>query len=97
MIKTKGGQGARRRTFWPKFLWYPVVTLGVLMMLLTLRLGAGHALEGPAWQKVSPATGVPVYAAAHSPQGDKPLATLTSDSDDDDGDDDGDDCPTTVT
>jgi hypothetical protein len=96
-IKARGGQGGPRRACWPKFFWYPVIALGVLMMVLTLRLGVGHALERHAWQKVSPAAGFAVYAAAHSPKWDKPLLTLTSDSDDDDGDDDGDDCPTTAT
>jgi hypothetical protein len=96
MIKTKRGQSAKRRTFRPKFFRYPVVILGVLMMLLTLRLGVGHALEGHAWQKVSPASGVALGAAAHVPKWDKPLTTLTSDDGDDD-DDGGDDCPTTAT
>jgi hypothetical protein len=93
-IKARGGQSARRRTFWPKFFWYPAVALGVLMMLLALRLGVGHALKGHTWQKISPVSGFTVCAAAHSPKWDRPLTTLTSDNDDDD-DDDGDDNPTT--
>jgi hypothetical protein len=96
-MQRRGGHGGLRRTCWPKFFWYPLVTLGVLMMLLTLRLGVGHALEGHTWQKVSPSPGFALNSAAHSPKWDKPLLTLTSDSDDDDGDDDGDDCPTTAT
>ena len=97
--KKKAGQSAYRRTFWPKFFWYPLVTLGILMMLLSLRLGVGHALEGHAWQKVSPAPGFVAYSAADALKWDKPLTTLTNNYDDDadDGGDEGDDCPTTVT
>jgi hypothetical protein len=97
MIKEEGGQAAPRWTFWSKFFWYPAVTLGILMMLLTLRLNVSHALEKRAWQKASPATEVTVYAAAHASKWDRPLTTLTSDDDDGDDDDNGDDCPTTST
>jgi len=96
-IKAEGDQSARRRSLRPKILWYPVVALGVLMMILALRLGVGHALDGHGWQKVGPTHGFAVYSSAPAPKWDKTLATLTSDSDDDDGDDDGDDCPTTAT
>ena len=91
-IKTGGGQAARRRTFWPKFFWYPALTLGVLMMVLTLRLGVSQAITGPAWQKVSPAPVLAACAMAHSPQWDTPLTTLAGDNDDDD--DGNDDDPT---
>jgi hypothetical protein len=94
-MKARGGQRARRLTFWPRFFWYPAVTLGVLMLVLAV--GLSHALEGQGWQKISPASAFAAYSAAHSPKWDKPLTTLTSDNDDDDDDDNGDDCPTTVT
>jgi len=96
MINKKADQTGPRRTFRPKFFWYTAVALGILMIVLTLRLGVGHALEGHAGQKVSPAAGVAVYAAAPALTWDKTLRTLASESDDDDGDD-GDDCPTTAT
>jgi hypothetical protein len=72
---------------------YPALAMGALMMVMALRVGFGHALEGPAWQKVSPIPVSAVYSPDHPQKWDKPLTTLTGDNDDDD--DDGDDCPTT--
>jgi|UniRef100_A0A7V6A2N7 hypothetical protein len=71
-----------------------MITLGVLMMLLVLRLGVSHALGTPAWPKFRSAAGVAGYSAAPSAQWDKSLRTLNSDNDDDDDDDNGDDGPT---
>jgi hypothetical protein len=87
-IKARRGQAA----FWPKFFRYPVVALGVLMMLLTLRLGVSHALAGHGRQKIGPTPAFAVYSAALYPKWDTPFKTLTSDDDDDD--DGGDDDPT---
>jgi hypothetical protein len=91
----KGRRGQPRLIFLPKFFRYPAVALGVLMMLLALKVGVGHAMGGPAWQKVAPISGFAAYATPHSPKWDKSLTTLTSDNDDDD-DDDGDDCTVTT-
>jgi hypothetical protein len=91
-IRAGGGRWAPCRIFWPKFLWYPALILGALMMVLALRVGASHALEGHGWQKVGPAPGFAAYSADHSPKWDKPLTTLAGDNDDDD--DGGDDDPT---
>jgi hypothetical protein len=94
-MKARGGHAMVRRTFWPKFFLYPAVVLGALMMVVALRVGWGHALEGHSWQKPSPTLVYPAFSPDHPQKWNKPLMTLTSDSDDDDDDSDGDDCPTT--
>lgn len=93
-LKARGGQAAPHRTFWPKFFLYPAVILGALMMVMALRVGLGHALEGRSWQKVNSTLEYPAYSPDHSQKWDKKLSTLAGDNDDDDDGDD-DDCPTT--
>jgi hypothetical protein len=93
LMKVRGGQSAPRRTFWPKFILYPALALGALMMVMALGVGFSHALEGPAWQKIGPTSVFVAFSPDHSQKWNKPLTTLTGDNDDDD--DDGDDCPTT--
>ena len=94
-MKVRGGQLSPRRSFWPKFFWYPALILGVVMMVMALRVGFGHALEGRGWQKVGPIPVFSAYLPDHPQKWDKPLTTLTGDNDDDDDDGEGEDCPTT--
>jgi hypothetical protein len=93
LMKDNRGSSVPRRTFWPKFILYPALALGALMMVMALKVGFGPALEGHGWQKSGPAPVFVAFSPDHPQKWDKPLTTLTGDNDDDD--DDGDDCPTT--
>jgi hypothetical protein len=91
MRKGRGGRATPHRTFWPRFILYPALALGAVMMVMALRVGFGHALEGHSCQKISPTLGFAAYSADHSSKWDKPLTMLAEDGDDDDGGDSDDD------